>query len=94
MVHSSQRSGHSTLKNGAGQMLRSTDMQSRPAAALALPRPPAILQQSMQSLQRPRHAQQWLRRLKPAPLPCPSMWRRHALESLPLHLPRHFTNLL
>ena len=89
-----QRSGHSMPKHGAGQTLRSTGMQSRPAAALALPCPPAILQQSMQSLLRPRRAQLPMNRPRPVPLLCRSMWRRHALESLPLHLPPDLTKLL
>ena len=86
MLRKLQRSGHSMPKHSAGQTLRSTGMQSRPAAALALPRPPAILQQSMQSLLRPRRAQLHVNRRRPAPLLCRTMWRRHALGSLPLHL--------
>ena len=87
MLRKVQHSGHSMLKHSAGQTPRSTGMRSRPAAALASPRPPATLQRSMQSLLRPRRAQLRVNRPRPVPLLCRTMWRRHALESLPLHLP-------
>ena len=85
MLRKVQCSGHGMLKHSAGQTLRSTGMQSRPAAALALPCPPAILQLSMQSLLRPQRALLRVNRQRPAPLLCRSMWHRRALESLPRH---------